>query len=76
MNIGFILCGLLVLYDTLFCCQICIISIRDDWCDYRQTEWYARIRRVIPYQTIYGGDEGEEIETRTYYINRQAGEIV
>jgi len=75
MNIGFILCGLLILYDTLFCCQICFISIRDDWCDYRYTEWYARIRRVIPYQTI-DDDEGEEIETRTYYVNGHCGEIV
>jgi len=73
MNIGFILCGVLVLYDTLFCCQICFASIRDDWCDYRQTEWYTRIRRVIPYQTI---DEGEEIEARTYNIPGQSGEIV
>ena len=76
MNIGFILCGLLVLYDTLFCCQLGIVSIRDDWWGYRQTEWYTRIIRAIPYQTIDEGDEIEEIETRTYYINRQAGEIV
>lgn len=74
MNIGFILCGLLLLYDTLFCCQICFVSIRDDWCDYRQTEWYARIRRVMPYQTIDA--DGEEIEARTYNINGQSGEIV
>jgi hypothetical protein len=74
MNIGFILCGLLLLYDTLFCCQICFVSIRDDWCDYRQTEWYTRIRRVIPYQTI--DEEGEEIEVRTYSMNGQSGEIV
>jgi hypothetical protein len=74
MNIGFILCGLLVLYDTMFCCQLGIVSIRDDWWGYRQTEWYTRIRRAI--QTIDEGDEIEEIETRTYYINRQAGEIV
>lgn len=67
MIIGFILCGLLVLYDTLFCCQLGIISIRDDWWGYRQTEWYTRIRRATTY---------DEIETRTYYINGQSGEIV
>tara|TARA_R110002074_G_scaffold60076_4_gene145787 strand:- start:11 stop:232 length:222 start_codon:yes stop_codon:yes gene_type:complete len=73
MNICFILCGLLSFYDTIFCCQIGIVSIRDDWCGYRQTVWYRYIRKVIPYQTI---DNREEAETRTYGMKGYSREIV
>jgi len=68
MNIGFILLGLLLLYDTIFCFQICFISIRDDWCGYQQSEWYIRVIRAINCQSIGRSDESEEIEARTYTI--------
>jgi len=73
MNIGFILCGLLAFYDTIFCCQIGFVSIRDDWFGYRQTVWYTYIKSIIPYQTI---DDREEIEERTYGMQGHSVEIV
>ena len=60
MNGLYICCGCLALYDIIFCCQVCFVSIRDDWCGYRQTYWFRRVNNYITHNM------GEEMEERRY----------